>query len=132
MASDGDLRKVFRKHLPRFDWQSIETGAIGDGVPDMNYCARFGLEGWLENKQCEHWRVGIRPAQVGWIERRLRYNNRVFIAVRRARDELWFFQGKAIRALVENRIDAVPCLGHWGGGPAKWDWKSVEEWMCVG
>jgi hypothetical protein len=129
--SDGELRQVFRKHLSSsFDFQAVETGAVGDGVPDLNYCGG-GVEGWVEMKKADHWRASIRPAQVGWTERRLRYGGRVFVAVRRARDELWFFHGKAIRPLVKERIDEVENLGCWAGGPAKWDWKEIARCMRV-
>lgn len=128
---DADLRKLFRRHLPRFDWQAIETGSTSGGVPDANYAAPGGLEGWIEMKRADHWRCAIRPAQVGWIERRLRFNPRVFVAVRRARDELWFYPGEAIRPLVTMRLDAVECPGHWAGGPARWDWGQIGAWLTT-
>ena len=68
----------------------------------------------------------MRPAQIGWIERRLDQGGRTFVAVRRARSELWLYP-KAIRALASERLDVVPGLGHWEGGPAKWDWAEVAR-----
>lgn len=124
--SDGELRKVFRKHLTGFDLCAIETSSTGDGVPDMNY-ARNDIEGWIENKACEHWRIKIRPAQVGWAERRLRYNRRVFVAVRRARTELWLFHGSRLRDLVTQRLSDVERLGKWEGNPAQWDWRDIAS-----
>jgi hypothetical protein len=124
--ADDELRKLFRKHLRGFDLQAIETGATGGGVPDLNY-AKNHIEGWCEMKKADHWRATIRPAQVGWAERRLRHGGRVFCAVRRAHDELWLFHGSLLRALTTTRVDALPNLGHWSGGPAAWNWEQVEQ-----
>jgi len=122
--SDGELRKIFRQHLHGFDVLSVETGGTTSGVPDLNY-ARNGIEGWIENKVCDHWRCSIRPMQVGWCERRLRHNPRVFVAVRRAGTELWLFHASNMRRLVTERLDTVPRLGRWFGGAANWDWDGI-------
>jgi hypothetical protein len=124
--SDGELRTIFRRHLRGFDFVAVETGATAGGVPDLNFC-KNGVEGWCEMKACMHWRATIRPAQVGWTERRMRCGGRVFVAVRRAYEELWMFHGSQIRALKTERVDAVPNLGHWTGGTAKWDWPEIER-----
>jgi hypothetical protein len=78
-------------------------------------------------KACMHWRAAIRPAQIGWAERRLLHGGRVFVAVRRAHEELWMFHGSQLRALKAGRVDAVTNLGHWTGGTAKWDWYEIER-----
>jgi hypothetical protein len=121
---DSGLRAIFRKHLPSFDITSIETGITITGVPDANFCCA-GVEGWIEMKACTHWQVGIRAAQIGWIEHRLDHGGRVFIAVRRAQRELWLFYGSMVRQLQDRRLDKVPRLGLWDGGPARWDWDAV-------
>lgn len=124
--SDGELRAIFRKHLKGFDLLAVETGGTASGVPDLNGC-KAGVEFWCEMKACDHWRCHIRPMQVGWIERRLRYGGRVFVAVRRAREHLWLYHGSVIRRLIDERLDAVPCLGSWDGGAARWDWAAIER-----
>ena len=57
--------------------------------------------------------------------RRLDHGGRVCVAVRRARTELWLFPGAAIGALKICRLDRVHSLGHWSGGPSKWDWMAI-------
>jgi hypothetical protein len=125
MSVDAGLRVSFRHYLPRFDWATVEVGSIGRGVPDANYCCD-GIEGWLEYKSADHWRARIRPEQVGWAERRLAHGGRVFCAVRRAQAELWLYPGSALRLLKDQRLDEVPNLGMWGGGPGRWNWQAVE------
>jgi hypothetical protein len=134
--SDGNLRQIFRKHLPHFDWQSVETWSTGRGVPDLNYCC-CGSEGWIEGKVTKTHRAVIGPEQVGWIERRVRHGGRVFLAVRRlnpiatvrkvAADELWLIHGQHIRQVKDEGFPT----GHrdewvYENGPAKWDWKDIE------
>jgi hypothetical protein len=128
MPVDGGLRKLFHKNLPGH-FQAIETGGVGTGIPDSNFCIE-GVEGWIEFKAADHWRVKISPHQVAWIERRQRNGGRVFIAVRRARDELWLFRAMAGRRLLERRVDDVErslLLGTWQEGVASWDWARVKE-----
>lgn len=147
MSDDGGLRGLFRDNLPRFHWQSVETGMTGRGVPDSNFCAPPGIEGWVEFKQTEEWAVTLRPEQVGWLCRRARAGGRVFVAVRRwpaasrrreAADELWLLAGAAARELLDyglpggprcpldaSRLPPGAFLSVWPGGPARWDWDAV-------
>jgi hypothetical protein len=131
--SDGELRKIFRKHLnvTRFDLLAVETGGTSSGVPDLNYAAPGNIEGWIEMKAADHWRVTIRPMQIGWCERRLRFNSRVFCAVRRAEDELWLFHASQMRYLATERIDKVPGLLVCSGGAAKWDWAEITSLLLA-
>lgn len=130
MARDGDLRAIFRRRLPDFDWQSVETGSTGRGIPDSNYC-RDGSEGWIEFKAAKAWAVGLRPEQCGWILRRTRHGGRVWIAVRRKDDELWMIPGcyaakikeHGLRPVFEGRIPGV----WYSGGPAGWGWAAIAR-----
>lgn len=129
-TTDGGLRKIFRDHLPWFDWQSIESHATGGGIPDMNYCYG-GVEGWLELKGVKR---GNKPTftrfQPAWIDRRVGAGGRVRIAVRvmkPGRDELWMFAGHQVWNLKARGLDEALSVGYWSGGPQRWDWKAVEE-----
>lgn len=127
--ADGHLRQIFRARIPEAHWQSIESWSTGRGVPDANYCLS-GHEGWIEFKQAKHWKVGIWPEQVGWIERRARAGGRAFMAVRRAQDELWILAPGGVREAAEGGLKAVTegnRLGLWGSGPASWDWDAVRR-----
>ena len=126
---DGNLRKLFHSNLGGFHFQAIETGMTGRGIPDSNYCYK-GKEGWVEFKQTKHWRVGIWPEQVAWIERRTRAGGRAFVAVRRAEKELWILAPGAARLLKDPGLKGVPdklVLGWWDNGPSSWDWDAVAK-----
>lgn len=137
MSSDGNLRPLFREYLPMFHWQSVETAITGGGVPDSNYCLA-GYEGWIEFKQTKAWSVHIKPAQVGWIERRIRVGGNVLVAVRQMCegnkrsprcDDLWIFNGRYVRDLKVGGLTATAqnALLHTCGGPTLWDWLKVRQ-----
>jgi hypothetical protein len=132
--SDGNLRHIFRERLPKAHWQSIETGAVGPGVPDSNYCLPGGAEGWIEFKQTAGWAVTLRPAQIGWLMRRSRAGGRVFVAVRQARppeDMLWLALGGHAALLRDGGLKKAPVLGVWAGGPANWPWETVQGLLAA-
>lgn len=141
---DGGLRPLFRQHLRRgFDWQSVETGGTGSGVPDSNFCtligpgAGIGIEGWVEYKKTDAWAVGLATFQVGWHLRRWRYGGWTLIAVRRQHDggprkgapvdELWVYEGRCAAELATHGLQCthINPLGVWSGGPASWNWDEV-------
>ena len=134
--SDGDLRAIFRRRLPQFDWLSIETALTEAGVPDSNACIN-GTEVWIEHKRTMGWTVTLRPAQVGWILRRTRAGGRVFIAVRRmslagkrrkTADELWLIKGAYAKEAKSNGLKQLPgeaVYGCWANGPGAWRWDHI-------
>jgi Holliday junction resolvase len=133
--SDGELRALYRRHLPFVDWQAIESPTTGGGIPDTNF-AHGGVEGWVENKTTSSWKVKFRTEQIGWLERRARAGGRVTIAVRqrgRERDDLWLLLPWAARRLLDReRLDLLPShlvLLHMTGGPSSWDWMRVLRGM---
>lgn len=137
---DGNLRAIITERLKGAHVQAIETGGVGAGVPDLNFCIPLptptsggwrGIEGWIECKRGEGVNgniVKVRPHQIAWIERRARAGGRVFVAVRRRplaqprTDELWLLGPGHVRA---TRLIPEASLGHWAGGPARWDWAEI-------
>lgn len=130
MRHDGGLRAIFHDRLKRYgDWTPIESGLTAMGVPDSNFCIA-GAEGWIEFKRCLHWKVSMRPEQIGWAERRMRHGGRVFLAVWRAEQELWLLTGWAARVAKVSGLREVPkrtLIGVWEGPPADWPWKTIAK-----
>lgn len=133
--SDGGLRRIFRARVDAH-WTSVETGGTGLGVADSHYCLDGGACGWVELKAARSSAVRVRPEQVAWLESYARRGGRAFVAVRRARpasprlaarDELLLFPASAAGALRALGADAVPALGRWDGGPARWDWARIRQ-----
>lgn len=135
---DGELRAIFRRRLPDFQWTSIESAATGSGIPDCEYCAPMGAQGWVEMKGTNGWSVEVRPCQVAWLTRRARMGGRAFVAVRRrtlagprrgpAADELWLVNAHASPRLRAGDLKALTGgdIAYVGwGGPTKWNWNTV-------
>jgi hypothetical protein len=114
-SSDNGLRAIFKANIKEFHWTPVETWALTSGVPDTEYCTPEGVTGWIEfkawypGKQCPR----LRPAQIGWIEKRLRHNGRVFIGVIRGKD-IFVVDGKYCRDITEGSLKSM-------------DWKQVRE-----
>ncbi len=141
MSTDGGLRQIFRQHVIEAHWQAIETGGVGTGIPDMNYCIQ-GCDGWIEAKRTTAWALAhpIQPEQVSWPERRVRCGGRYLLAVRKqhaggsrlgvAIDELYIFGPEALRLIAPvNSIRGVTPRLHCTGGPARWDWDALRALM---
>lgn len=138
MADDGGLRPLFRERLVRgFQWTSVETGATVAGVPDAEFCAEGGVQGWVEFKATDAWSVWLRTKQISWHTERYLRGGWSVIATRRRHeggprrgppvDELWLHAGRwAARLRAEGLRGDIPALGVWEGGPSRWDWEGVR------
>jgi len=127
--SDGDLRAIFRRNLPKVAWSTIETAAVEPGVPDANGCYN-GVEFWVENKRTDAWAVEVKPSQVAWHRLRHSKGGRTFFAVRRqngSADELYIIRGRYAEQLRQGGIRACPHLVKTEGGPARWSWGAVLD-----
>lgn len=140
VARDGGLRPMFREHMRDFHWTSIETGSTGRGVPDSNYCAPGGVEGWVEYKQTKTDAVALRPEQVAWLVKRSTAGGRCFVAVRQwydgprkgKADRLYLFDGAYARHLLVNGLKHhTSWCGRWAlmgyDGPRCWEWDKVRD-----
>ena len=138
MARDGDLRSIFRRRLPRFHWNSIETAGTGRGIPDAEFCYN-GKTAWIEFKVTMAWSVDLRAEQVAWLMRRARAGGRCWVAVRRQSpggprkglpaDELWLVSGDNAAALKREGLKCGSLTRVWvhEGGPARWDWDKIGK-----
>lgn len=122
---DGNLRSLFRKHLPNAFWQSVESGSTAAGIPDSYFCFPYRVPGWIEYKNIRANAVKISSLQVAWHERHMRVGGRSFIAIRRDGELMIFSGGDARKLFLEGLAGARP-MGLWSGGPARWKWPLVE------
>jgi hypothetical protein len=126
---DGELRMIFRQHLPRVGWTTIETAAVEPGVPDFNGCYD-GIEFWVEMKQTSAWAVEVKKSQVAWHRLRQSKGGRTFFAVRQrnaAQDNLFLINGSYAAKLRESGLKGCPHLVLASGGPAKWNWIAILD-----
>jgi hypothetical protein len=119
------LYALFKKQTPDWMWSRLETGAVCPGIPDSLFVAPGGTMGLVEFKQCSGWRVRFQPLQIPFIHRVSRLGGRVFIAVRRKKDELYLISGADVLELDEKGVkNFVPITGV---GSRNWDWNEVEQ-----
>jgi hypothetical protein len=127
---DGELRSIFRTHLPTVGWTTIETGGVEPGVPDSNGCYQ-GVEFWVEHKKTDAWAVEVKPSQVAWHKLRQSKGGRTFFAIRRRStagvDELYVIHGRYAAYLKEYGLKDCPALVVCEGGPARWSWAAVLD-----
>jgi hypothetical protein len=126
---DGELRTIFRRHLPMVAWTTIETAAVEPGVPDSEGCYE-GVEFWVEMKKTHAWAVEVKPSQVAWHKLRQSKGGRTFFAVRRRNasvDELWLIGGQHAALLREEGLRPCPHILRCERGPARWVWAAVLD-----
>lgn len=142
MTIDGGLRQLFQDHMRDPHWQSVETGIIAPGVPDLNGC-HLGVEIWVEMKLTDRLGVDMRSGQVGWLVKRTGVHGRCFIAVRERHgggprkgdpaDRLWLFWGGHAREVMDDGLRREDlALGVWHGGPVGWRWHEIQDQLFHG
>jgi hypothetical protein len=124
---DGELRSIFRKHLPTVAWSTIETGGVEPGVADSNGLYD-GIEFWVEHKKTEAWALDVKASQVAWHKLRQSKRGRTFFAVRRMTnevDDLYLISGRYAERLRELGLRGCPYIVLTSGGPARWGWGAI-------
>lgn len=81
--------------------------------------------GLVEFKQTSGWRVRFQPLQIPFIHRVSRLGGRVFVAVRRKKDELFVIEGSKILELEEFGLKKFSPIE--GIGARNWNWDEVES-----
>ena len=118
-------RSIFKEKLKGWQITPIETGVIVSGVPDAEYCAPGGVTGWIEFKIAKGSVVGLRPAQVSWIDRRYRMGGNAFIAVQKKCGDLYIYSGSGVKELKRNGLASSVGLLYQSEG-SKWDWDAIR------
>lgn len=120
---------MFKKHLPeKCDYQRIETGGTGRGIPDVNLCWR-GIEIWVELKVVSGKKINITAEQCAWHYRRVRSGGRTFIVardkvdgVRKGKyDKMYVWSGTEAVNVQEKGIAAENCHIY----EAPFDWEEI-------
>lgn len=123
------LWSLLKKHLPdKCDFQRIETGSTGLGIPDLNVCHE-GQDVWIELKIVKGRQVHLSPQQVAWHFRRWRAGGRTFIlardkadGVRKGKyDRIFIWPGNLGHDVLEKGVAAE-------GG---WVFESPFDWAAV-
>ena len=89
IRKETQLYNSVKSLLPLVHWQRIESGAIGQGIPDINACFQ-GIEFWIELKIIvgHRFRSPLKAFQAAWITRRTNAGGRCFILAEKSC--LWY------------------------------------------
>ena len=129
--NESGLWSLLKGNLPPgLEYDRIETGGTGKGIPDFN-ATWEGRDFWIEFKVCAGNKVGLRPEQVGWHLRRSEAGATTFILVRRKAegprigkvDSLYLYHGAFADALDEQGLKFGPLLKL----DAPYDWRKLWD-----
>lgn len=125
--TEKKLYQALKTNLPKVHWQRIETGALQQGVPDVNACY-CGSEFWLELKVAQGDRVSMSPFQVSWHTRRANAGGRSWILVSHSSlNALTLHRGgDALRIMEDGLSSSVAFTYH-----APIDWPQFLADVCL-
>tara|TARA_R110000765_G_scaffold19517_6_gene51134 strand:+ start:3553 stop:3969 length:417 start_codon:yes stop_codon:yes gene_type:complete len=137
MARDEKgFKKLFVGHLGTdVHYQHIETGSVGTGIPDTNFCHE-GREQWIEFKVVVGKQVGLMPTQVAWIWKRTKAGGHVWViardkydGVRKGKgDTIYMWPGAEVREVKEHGVDH-PAHGIYH---KPFDWPTIMGQLLCG
>ena len=125
--TEKKLYQALKTNLPKVHWQRIETGALQQGVPDVNACYG-GREFWLELKCTSNDRVSLSPFQCSWHMRRAATGGLSWIMVAHSKhNALTLHRGVDALQLMEQGASSSWAFEH----VAPIDWKLVLNQLCL-
>ena len=115
-STEKKLYQALKTNLPKVHWQRIETGALQQGVPDVNACYG-GREFWLELKCTSNDRVSLSPFQCSWHMRRATVGGASWILVSSPK-ALTLQRGADALRLMEEGVSS--CVASSYSAPVDW------------
>lgn len=125
--TEKSLYQALKTNLTKVHWQRIETGALQQGVPDVNACVH-GSEFWLELKCTTTDRVSLTPFQVSWHMRRAAAGGRSWILVAHSKhNALTLHRGADALRLLEDGVSSSKAFSY----SAPVDWPQFLADVCL-
>ena len=125
--TEKKLYQALKNNLTKVHWQRIETGALQQGVPDVNGCYG-GHEFWLELKCTTSDRVSLSPFQVSWHMRRAASGGRSWILVgHSSHNAITLHRGGDALRLMEDGVSSTIAFSY----SAPIDWPQFLSDVCL-
>ncbi len=125
--TEKKLYQALKTNLPKVHWQRIETGALQQGVPDVNGCW-CGHEFWIELKCTTTDNVSLTPFQCSWHMRRAATGGLSWIMVAHSKhNALTLHRGVDALRLIEDGVSSS--MAHRLHAPV--DWPMVLRLLCM-
>ena len=125
--TEKSLYQALKNNLSKVHWQRIETGALQQGVPDVNACYG-GHEFWLELKCTNTDRVSLSPFQVSWHMRRAAAGGRSWILVGHSKHKvLTLHRGGDVLNIMDHGLSSYTAFTY----SAPIDWPQFMNDVCL-
>ena len=125
--TEKKLYQALKTNLRKVHWQRIETGALQQGVPDVNGCYG-GREFWVELKCTTTDSVSLTPFQCSWHMRRASAGGRSWIMVAHSKHNVMTLHRgvDAVRLLEQGVSSSIAFKIN-----APVDWPMVLSQLCL-
>ena len=125
--TEKKLYQALKTNLRKVHWQRIETGALQQGVPDVNGCYG-GREFWVELKCTTTDSVSLTPFQCSWHMRRASAGGRSWIMVAHSKHNVMTLHRgvDAVRLLEQGVSSSIAFEIN-----APVDWPMVLSQLCL-
>ena len=125
--TEKKLYQALKTNLTKVHWQRIETGALQQGVPDVNACYH-GTEFWLELKCTFTDTVSLTPFQCSWHMRRASVGGRSWILVAHSKHNvLTLHRGSDALRLLDHGVSSSTAFSY----HAPIDWPQFLYDVCL-
>ena len=119
--TEKKLYQALKTNLRKVHWQRIETGALQQGVPDVNGCYG-GREFWVELKCTTTDSVSLTPFQCSWHMRRASAGGRSWIMVAHSKHNVM---------TLHRGVDAVRLLEQGVSSSIAFEINAPVDWPMV-
>ena len=125
--TEKKLYQALKTNLRKVHWQRIETGALQQGVPDVNGCYG-GREFWVELKCTTTDSVSLTPFQCSWHMLRASAGGRSWIMVAHSKHNVMtLHRGVDAGRLLEQGVSSS--IAFKINAPV--DWPMVLSQLCL-
>ena len=125
--TEKSFYQAMKKNLSKVHWQRIETGALQQGVPDVNACYG-GYEFWVELKCTTNDTVSLTPFQIAWHMRRATAGGISWILVADSkRKALTLHTGNSALELSKHGVSSSKAFEH----QCLIDWPLLLRQLCL-
>ena len=125
--TEKKLYQAMKTNLSKVHWQRIETGALQQGVPDVNGCYG-GYEFWVELKCTTNDTVSLTPFQIAWHMRRANAGGVSWIMVANSKQKaITLHTGNSALELSKHGVSSSKAFEH----QYLIDWPLLLRQLCL-
>jgi len=120
-TSESRLWKTIEKNLKRYGIFTRIENSAGVGTPDVYACVR-GVSAWIELKQVDGLKVGMRPEQIDFLERLSFHGGYGYVLARK---------NQSIRIWEGGQAGHIAKRGGWHGAVPIGEWVPPYDYKSM-